>query len=110
MTFLVHLVLDTDAALKDLPTFHPFVVPSASWSTLQNYMQMAGICLANTRVSFHSKRDLVCRYAQQEPELPGTSTVWEFLRFTKTSRNAQKQCACLLSRRATMGQRLECGV
>lgn len=51
------------------------------WSTLQNYMQIADICLANTKVSVHSKRDLVCRYAQQEPELPGTSTVWEFLRF-----------------------------
>ena len=31
------------------------------------------------------------RYAQQEPELPGTSTVWEFLRFHARLRMPEEQ-------------------
>ena len=32
-----------------------------------------------------------CRYAQQEPELPGTSTVWEYLRFHARLRMPEEQ-------------------
>ena len=60
-------------------------------TTLCVYFPQSSACLLGVLPSLIEHASWLRRYAQQEPELPGTSTVWEFLRFHARLRMPEEQ-------------------